>query len=384
MAQYAGEFWLGTHIKLKTALVLSQLLGYATSKFLGIRWCSATNRQSRAAWLIGCIAVSQAGLLAAALLPPDWMPLAMFVNGLPLGMVWGFVVGYLEGRRAFETLIAGLSCSFILASGMVKDIGAVFLQQGASERWMPAAVGFAFLPLFLAAVWLLERAPDPSPEDIASRSQRAPMTSAHRRQFLATFGLTLTPLILLYLMLSAFREYRDNYGIEIFQSLGYAARSGLFTRTEIPVTIGVFGSLVALGWVRENRRALAFIYIVMVIGLALLGTATFLQLHGHLSGFSWMFLIGLGSYLAYAPFGAILFDRLVAAARAEGNAMYAIYVAESFAYLGVVAVQLQHDLFKPDTSRLDFLRDGSVIVALAGIPLVALSAFDLFRKFRRD
>jgi hypothetical protein len=137
-----------------------------------------------------------------------------------------------------------------------------------------------------------------------------------------------------------------------------------------------------LSTVHENRRALIVIYTLMTLGLVILGGATLLNLRGHLAGFSWILLIGFGSYLAYAPFGAILFDRLVAAARTGGNALYAIYVADSIAYLGVVAVQVQHDLLMPTMSRLDFLRNGSLIVSLAGIPLLALSAFSLFSRLR--
>lgn len=59
--------------------------------------------------------------------PDGWRPLAMFLNGLPLGMVWGLVVWYLEGRRVAEVLLAGLSCSFIIASGAVKDVGRTVL-----------------------------------------------------------------------------------------------------------------------------------------------------------------------------------------------------------------------------------------------------------------
>jgi Family of unknown function (DUF5690) len=382
VAQYSSEFWLGSHIQLKTALVVSQLIGYATSKFLGIRWCSSANRRTRAAWLIGCIAVSEVALILFAVVPASWKPVAMFINGLPLGMIWGFVVAYLEGRRAFEILIAGLSCSFILSSGVVKDIGASVLQRGASEMWMPAAVGAGFLVPFLLAVWFLERVPNPSSDDIASRVHRVPMAAADRRRFLKSFGFTLAPLILLYLLLSAFRDYRDSYGIEIFQALGYLDQSGLFTRSEIPVALGVFAALMLLSAVHENQRALVLIYTLMTAGIVILGAVTLLHLQGVLGGFAWMVLIGLGSYLAYAPFGAILFDRLIAASRSGGNAIYAIYLADSIAYLGVVAVQLQHDLFMPGMSRLDFLRNGSLVISLLGVPLLALSAISLSRKLR--
>ena len=133
VGNYSDGYFLGTSIRLKTALTVSQLLGYAVSKFLGIKYCSEVGRARRAAWLIGCIVFAQAALIAFAIVPHDWKVLAMFLNGLPLGMVWGFIISYLEGRRVFEALIAGLSCSFILSTGVVKDVGAILLHRGVSE-----------------------------------------------------------------------------------------------------------------------------------------------------------------------------------------------------------------------------------------------------------
>ena len=34
----------------------------------------------------------------------------LFVNGLPLGMVFGLVIGFLEGRKVTEALSAGPLC----------------------------------------------------------------------------------------------------------------------------------------------------------------------------------------------------------------------------------------------------------------------------------
>ena len=47
----------------------------------------------------------------------------MFINGLPLGMVFGLVMAYLEGRRQTEMLAAVLCASFIVSSGFVKSVG---------------------------------------------------------------------------------------------------------------------------------------------------------------------------------------------------------------------------------------------------------------------
>ena len=382
VANFAGSYVDGSSVQMKTALVLSQLCGYAVSKFLGIRWCSGARRQHRAWWLVGCVLFAEIALVIFALVPPAWKPLAMFANGLPLGMVWGFVVAYLEGRRLMEILVAGLSCSFIIAGGVVKDAGTFVLRCGVSEMWMPACVGALFLGPFLFATWLLERAPEPSPEDTASRAPRAPMTAADRRRFLSVWLPTLVPLTLLYLLLTAFRDYRDNFGIEIFQQLGLGNESGLFTRAETPIALGVFAALVLPGYVKGNRRAVLVMFGLMGIGLVLTGAATWLHWRGGIGGFAWMSLSGLGSYLAYVPFGALLFDRLMAVSKTGGTALFAIYLADSIAYLGAVAVQLEHDLFFPSVTRLDFLQMGSVVVAAAGLLLLAIGTWHFLRETR--
>ena len=51
----------------------------------------------------------------------------MFLNGLPLGMIWGLIFGFLEGRRTTEFLGSILCASFIVSSGVVKAVGAWLL-----------------------------------------------------------------------------------------------------------------------------------------------------------------------------------------------------------------------------------------------------------------
>src|SRR5205823_9074791 len=94
----------------------------------------------------------------------------------------------LEGRRTSEVLMIGLSCSYILSSGAVKDIGRELLRAGVSEWWMPALTGLMFLPAFLLAVALLHRLPPPDAADVAARSARTPMDRRQRRAFLCYCG----------------------------------------------------------------------------------------------------------------------------------------------------------------------------------------------------
>src|SRR5262249_29751242 len=186
-AKFSGAHFLGTAVDLKTAFVISQIIGYALSKYLGIKVCSEATRGRRARLLVGLILCAEAALFLFALTPPAVQVVALFLNGLPLGMVWGLVVRYLEGRRTSEFLLAALSCSFIVSSGIVKDVGRFLLTCGVSESWMPFAVGLLFLPPFLASVWFLDQLPSPDAADMAARARRQSMNGRQRRDFVRQF-----------------------------------------------------------------------------------------------------------------------------------------------------------------------------------------------------
>ncbi|UCE63711.1 MAG: hypothetical protein JSU59_00695, partial [Nitrospirota bacterium] len=330
---YSGHEFGG--VTLKAALVISQILGYALSKYIGIKVCSEVHRKNRLFTLVWLIVLAEASLILFAILPVNMKIFAIFFNGLPLGMVWGLVVLYLEGRRTSELLLAGLSCSFIVASGVVKDVGRTLMMNfQISEWWMPAATGFCFFPFFLIAAWLLDQIPATSPEDIAERVERKPMNSTERRTFVLHFFPGLILLVTTYFFLTAYRDYRDNFGIEIFTSLGYAGDLSIFTRTETLVAFGVMGCLMLLNLIRNNLFGLIGVFSLMTIGLLVMGASTVLFQADRLPGFWWMMLVGLGSYLAYVPFGSVLFDRLIAHTSVIGTAVFAIYLADAIGYTG--------------------------------------------------
>src|SRR5690606_34748483 len=103
-------------------LVVSQVAGYALSKAAGIKFNSELPHRLRALALVGLIVWAELALIVFALVPPEGKVVAIFVNGLPLGAVWGVVFSFLEGRRSSEILGAALSCSYIVASGAVKTV----------------------------------------------------------------------------------------------------------------------------------------------------------------------------------------------------------------------------------------------------------------------
>ena len=71
---------------------------------------------------------------------------------------FGLVFGFLEGRKLSELLGAGLSASYIVASGVVKSVGRwLILEHGVSEYWMPAIVGLIFTIPLMICVFMLSK-----------------------------------------------------------------------------------------------------------------------------------------------------------------------------------------------------------------------------------
>jgi hypothetical protein len=384
-ASFAGLHLWGTGIELKTAFVVSQIIGYTISKFVGIKVCSEISAAGRAAALLVLIGVAEGALLLFALVPPDWRVFAMLLNGLPLGMVWGLVVAYLEGRRTSELLLAGLSCSFIVSSGVVKDVGSWLMKAWAvSESWMPFATGLLFAPLFVLSVVLLDHLPRPSEADVVARAERAPMNASARLDFMRQFFPGLLGLIVVYFFLTAYRDFRDNYGVEIFRLLGYEGKPAIFTKTELPVAFGVMASLALLSLVRDNKRGLLGAFGIMGFGAALLGLGTLMFDLGQLSGATWMLVVGLGSYLVYVPFNSVLFDRMIAHTRVRGTAVFAIYVADAVGYTGSIGIQIFKDIGQAGTTRLAFFRSFTYVTSAVAAVLLTASGLYFVRWRERS
>jgi MFS family permease len=390
----------GSSLGLKSALVIGQVVGYGLAKWIGVKFVSETGRSRRAPLLVLMIVAAEAALALFAVVPDGWRPLAMFLNGLPLGMVWGLVVWYLEGRRASEVLLAGLSCSFIIAGGAVQDVGRAVLAGDAlpllgltfpnpfgrsvDELWMPFAVGALFLLPFVVSVWLLDQLPEPTAADVAARSVREPMSRRQRLEFLRHFLPGLLGLFAAYFFITAFRDFRDNFIVDLFAELNYPyeQNKSIVTRSVLWIGLGVAAAMAMIYFVRDNRRGLMAVFGVIIGGLLLVGGATWLHARGRIDGFWWMTLIGLGSYLAYVPYGSVLFERLIASTRVAGTAVFAIYVADSLGYVGTVSMLLYKDFGASGSSRLEFLQAFAYALSLAGAAGLLLAAI-YFRRVTR-
>ncbi|MCW1884781.1 DUF5690 family protein [Luteolibacter flavescens] len=359
----------GRIIEAKTLFLIAQVFGYCVSKFAGVKVCSELPRARLGLALVACIVTSWLALLAFAVLPAGWKPVALFLNGMPLGVVWGLVVRYLEGRKVSELLLAALSCSYILASGEVKRVGAWLLEKGVDEYWMPFATGAMFVLPFVISVGLLSLLPPPSAEDEMLRAKRQVMGRGERLAFARRFLPGLVILCVFYLFLTAYRDFRDSYQADLFVEMGIMDAAA-FSRTERPVAFGVMILLALAFLVKGARRGLATVYLLMMAGMVVLGGSTMLFSAGLIGGETWMMVSGFGAYLTYVPFGSVLFDRIIAATRFTGTAVFAIYLADALGYSGSVGMMIYRDIFAGEISRLEFFRDFSLWLAMGGLPLL--------------
>jgi hypothetical protein len=365
----------------KIALVLAQVAGYALSKLIGIKVISELDPARRASAIIALILFAGLALVLFALIPAPWNVAAMFLNGLALGMIWGLVFGFMEGRRTSEVLGAMLCASFIVSSGAVKTVGKlVMVDWHVSPFWMPAVAGTLFLPLLFVSVFTLSALPPPNALDEAARVRRAPMGGAARAAFLAEYGIGIGLLVLAYVLTTALRDFRDNFAAELWSGMGYGNGAAIFTASELPVAILALAALGLIMMVRDNARALMVIHAVVVAGFTLLACSTLAYRVGWLGPISWMILSGAGLYMAYTPFNAMLFDRLMAASGRIGTAGFLIYLADASGYLGSCTLLIWRNFGLMRLNWLQVFTASAYGTSILGILFVSLSAVFFMRK----
>lgn len=368
----------------KIALVLAQAIGYATSKFVGIRVIGGMPAAYRGRAILGLIGGAWLALVGFAVVPPLAKVLMLFLDGLCLGMIWGLVIGYMEGRRVSEVLGAVLCASFIISSGAVKSMGLLLMQYAhVPVFWMPAATGLVFVPVLLVAVWGLVQLPPPTPADEAARVRRAPMTAAEERAFLAQYALGITLLVVTYVFATALRDFRDNFGAELWRALGYQNPATVFTSAELPVAAVSLVAMAVIVRVESNARALAVIHGIILGGLVLLGGSTLAFDAGLIGPLAWMIASGAGMYVVYTPFNAMLFDRLVAVSGRVATAGFLIYVADAAGYAGSCALLLWRNFGLVQVEWLTVFRYACYATAGVGLVLVAVSLAYFARQGRR-
>jgi len=365
------ELW---NIDYKIILIISQVLGYMLAKFVGIKIISEMPASRRASAILIFIGIAQAALLLFGLVPYPYNFIFLFINGFPLGMIWGLVFGFLEGRRFTEVLGAGLAVSFIVASGFVKSVGKLVLNiWDGSEFWMPFITGLLFTLPMLLFVWMLAKIPPPSNKDEILRTKRVPMNRADRLEFFKTFTPGLILLVVAYIFFTAYRDFRDNFAVEIWNTLGFENKAYIFTISEIPVAFGVLVILGATIFIKNNRTAFWTNHLIIFFGAVCMGLGTIAFQAGLLGPVTWMILVGLGVFLGYVPYNITLFERLIATFKRKSTAGFMIYVADAFGYIGSITVLMYKNFGMSEISYYNFFVNSGYVLAVFSVILLLFS-----------
>jgi hypothetical protein len=357
----------------KSVLVTAQVLGYTASKWIGIRVIAETPPRRRAAGIVILIGVAEVALLLFGVAPPPLHVLCLFLNGLPLGMVFGLVLGFLEGRRDTEARTAGLCASFILADGATKSVGTWLLEQGVSEQWMPAMAGLIFLAPLLFFVWMLTRVPPPDQRDVYLRSQRSPMSRSERVAMLRRHGAGVFLIVLAFMLVTIARSIRADFAPEIWRALGTSVRPSTFAYSEALVALGVLlASSLSIVIVDNKRAFFTGMGVALAGGSLMLTSLIGLQL-SRIDGFAFMVLLGLGLYLPYVAVHTTIFERLIAMTRDRGNLGFLMYVADAAGYLGYVGLMIGKGFMPKEDDFLRFFLVTCFMVAVLTCASLATS-----------
>lgn len=376
---YEGIMLWGMGIK--TVLIISQTIGYTISKFSGIKVIAEMKGSKRALSILGLIGAAELMLLGFAIAPNSVKPVFIALNGLALGLIWGLVFSFLEGRKNTELLGAGLSVSFVVASGWTKSAGVYFLSIGIPEFWMPFVTGLAFAIPLILAVWMLGHIPAPSVADEEARTKREPMDSKARWQFFKTFSTGIVLLVLVYMMLTAFRDFRDNFMADIL-SEHMDAISIDFGTIETYVALSLLAFVGSMMLIKNNLTAFIVNHVLIIAGFLMVGVATYLFQKGSIDPNMWMILTGIGGYMGYIPFNCLLFERLIATFKYVSNAGFLIYVADAFGYTAAIGIMLYKDSFALDGTWTDFFTNASWIMMIVGTVLTVASLLYFVNKKR--
>jgi MFS family permease len=383
VCSFEGMHYAG--ISYKVWLVIIQVLGYASSKIYGIRFISELKNIGRGKIILLLVGISWAGLLLFALVPAPWNIFFMFINGFPLGMIWGIIFSYVEGRRATDFIGAALSVSFIFSSGFVKTVAGFILQHfGTSEYWLPFITGLVFSVPLLTTVFFLEKIPPPSVADVKDRSIREPMPLARRKEFVKMFLPGLIASIGIYVFATVFRDIRDNFMADMLKENGYGMQPAIFTQTEAPVTLILLLLMGSMIMVRNNIKALVYTHYIIIAGFIITGLTSMFFMQGSINAFWWLTLTGLGLYTVYIPFNCIFFERLIASFRFPGNVGFLIYVADSFGYVGSVGVLVTKEILKIKLQWTSFYSHGVLILSVLGIAGALLSLLYFSSKYKKQ
>jgi len=328
---YDNMILWGTNVKIW--MVLAQLLGYTLSKFYGIRLLGKIKPEDRGIYLIAILSIATLPLFLLQYTPIEAWPWLMLLNGFPLGLVWGIVFSYVEGRKYTELIGTMLACTFVFSSGWVKSFG-LYLQELLTLKIEQVPFFTAITALIAAAlvILILEKLPPPTIQDKQLRNERKPLSLEAQKNFLIDYGQILFPFVLIYGIFTIMRDFRDSFSAEMLKE-NAAYSNAIFTNMELKVSVVLLCLVPLFSWIKSHHRAINLTVLSILVGVLVSLSSTILFTQDKISVTWLLMLTGGGFYLGYILINISVMDRLIGYSGQSGNSGFLIYIADSVGYL---------------------------------------------------
>ncbi|MEO6313434.1 MAG: DUF5690 family protein [Chitinophagaceae bacterium] len=378
---FDGETAFG--ISFKSALVVAQTFGYMTAKVIGIKFISEINHSKRAFYILSLIGAAHFSLLLLALVPKPFNVFFLFTNGLSLGLIWGLVFSFIEGRRFTDMLALILSTNFIFSSGIAKSLSRVSIETWkVPEIYTPFVTGLLYVPLLLLAVWMLTKIPPPTAAESASRGVRVSLNSQERIALFKKFFTGLVCITVINLLLTILRDVKDNYAVEILRVVKPGFKPAIFAQMETVAAVTVLLLLLLLTTFKNHFRSIAAHHIAIGCGLiTILLSAWFL----HQQQFDPVFNLVLntvGVYVCYNTLQCLFLDRFIAAFRIKGNIGFFFYFMDSVGYLGSCFIIVNKEILNARVNWLRYFLGISFVMGIIGVISITISWLYFRKKYK--
>lgn len=330
----------------KVAVTIAQIIGYVISKCIGIKLISELKKEERMKFILMSVGMAELSLVLFGLLPAPYNIVAMFLNGLSLGCMWGVIFSFIEGRRLTDILASLLGVSMVISSGTAKSVGLfVMNSMHVSEFWMPALIGAIALPFLILLGYLLNRLPEPTAEDVAMKSERETLDGRQRWALFRNYMPFLIMLFVANIVIVILRDIKEDFLVNIIDVSAYSP--WVFAQIDSVVTLIIliiFGLMVL---VKNNLKALSILFVLIMLGMIVMSVVSFGQSEIQLSPLLWLFVQSLCLYIAYLTFQTLFFDRFIACFRIKGNVGFFIVTTDFLGYTGTVLVLALKEFFNP-------------------------------------
>lgn len=377
-AAFEGLTFLGSDYKV--AVTTIQILGYVISKFFGIKLISELKRENRFRFFVASAVMAEAALIGFGLLPMPYNVIAMFVNGLSLGCMWGVIFSFIEGRKVTDILASLLGVSMVFSSGFAKSFGLFAMNDlHIDQFWMPAVIGGCTLPVLVFMGYMLKRLPRPTAEDVALRNERVTLDGKGRKALFLKYAPILTLLFFGNFMLLVLRDINEDFLVNILDMSGQS--SWMFARVDTIVTLVILGIFALFIFFRSNIKAIMGLMALVLAGCLTLTYVSFNYNTLDLQPVTWLFIISLSLYIAYLTFQTIFFDRFIACFRIKGNVGFFIAMIDFIGYIGTVTLLFTKESLNIETDWFALFNHMACFVGATCTVLFLVAAVLIYKRY---